>query len=123
MIRVDSVEHDIDYCVLYELRDGTRISFDRKAVEEFGAAALIREMGLGHLLPTDRIPVQWHGGEIGSMDPEFDPSFTKSYSPFYVPRTGDFTKNGNNWIAANNLGPGDFEAIPGFAWKPGVRWR
>jgi len=45
---------------------------------------------------------------------DFDPDFIKSTNYFYDPRPGDFKREGAVWIAANNLGPGDLDAIPGF---------
>ncbi|MEO6381997.1 MAG: hypothetical protein ABIO35_08365 [Nitrobacter sp.] len=118
MTRIDSIEDAIKGIVTYDLTDGKRISFDARVVEEYGAAELLRRSGHGHLLPTERVAVMWHGRKAGTMSPYFDPYTVKSKSPWYTPRREDFTRDGETWVASPTLGPGDLEAIPGFAWEP-----
>ncbi len=100
----------------YELSNGRRVSLDLKTVREFGAAWVIREIGLGDFVPKERLPVIWHGEKVGTLPPGFDPFSIKSISYWYDPRPGDFEREGDAWIAAKNLGPGDLESISGFVW-------
>jgi hypothetical protein len=102
--------------VTYELPDGKWITLDGRAVREYGAPRILRDMGYGHLLPTERVPVMQEGRRIGTMEPYFDPLSVKSTSPFYDVREGDFKREGDVWIASRTLGPGDLEAVPGFVW-------
>lgn len=53
---------------------------------------------------------------VGTVPPHFDPSRIKSTSFMYSPRPGDFTREGDAWVANYTLGPGDLEAVPGFVW-------
>lgn len=114
MIRIPNYEDDARGVVTYELRGGTRVCISARGVRAVGAASIIRDMGLGHLLPTDRVPVVQEGRQIGTLPPDFDPMFIKSRSPLYDPQPGDFLRQGAVWIAARALGPGDLDAVPGF---------
>lgn len=114
MVTLESIEDEMRGVVTYELRDGSRVRLPARAVAEFGAATILRDMGCDALLPTDRVAVMRRGKKIGTVPPDFDPAFIKSKNYFYDPRPGDFKREGDVWVAANNLGPGDFEAIPGF---------
>jgi hypothetical protein len=115
MRKIDSIDDQIHGYVTYEVGDGRRFRFDERTVKRYGAAVLLREMGLGDLLPTDRVKVMQHGHMIGTMSPSFDPSDVRSKSPMYDPRPGDFRRDGNTWIANKSLGFGDLMAIDGFA--------
>lgn len=104
----------------HQLRDGTRICLSADAVNAVGAATLICEAGLGHLLSDRRIPVIQHGREIGTLPEDFDPTSTKRWR-LYDPRPGDFTpvagcsdRRTCAWIASRTLRPGDLESIPEF---------
>lgn len=114
--RIESIEDEMRGIATYELPNGRRVSLDLATVREFGARWVLREIGLGDFIPTERIPVIWNGEKVGTFPPEFDPISIKSKSYFYDPRAGDFRREGSAWIAAKNLGPGDLESIPGFIW-------
>ncbi len=66
---------------------------------------------------TERIPVLQFGARIGTLPPNFDPMRIKSLNVFYSPRPDDFVREGNAWVASRHLGPGDLEAVAGFAWE------
>lgn len=103
--------------VTYELADGQWIDLDARAVAEFGAARLIRDAGYGHLLETERVAVFQHGRKVGTVPPNFEPMNIESNTFMYDVRPGDFTRDGDKWIASRTLGPGDLEAVPGFVWE------
>lgn len=73
--------------------------------------------GTGRAAATERIPVMQYGRRIGSVPPSFDPERIRSATFLYDPRPGDFVRHGDVWVANNMLGPGDLEAVPGFAWE------
>jgi len=114
MRRINSIEDDMRDVVTYEFSNGQRLCIAGRAYRELGIAAIAREQGLGHLLPTERLPVIYHGEMIGTLPPDFDPSYVKSTSLLYEARPGDFKKAGDRWIANRTLGPGDIGAIEGF---------
>jgi hypothetical protein len=72
--------------------------------------------GKGRVKATEPTAVYQHGMKIGTVPPGFDPARIKSTSPWYSPRPGDFVRDGDHWVAARTLGPGDLEAVPGFVW-------
>ena len=117
MRRIESIDDQMNGVVTYELTGGVRVCLEEKAVREYGAADLLEFSGYGHLLPTERTPVMQSGRKIGTVPPDFDPFAVKSRSFFYEPRRGDFRREGDVWIADRMIGPGDFEAIPGFVWE------
>lgn len=117
MKRIESIYDDMRRIATYELANGQRIALDAMAVQEFGAERLIRDMGYGHLLPTERLPVMQSGRRVGSVPPMFDPISIKSNTFLYDPRPGDFVRDGDVWIASSTLGTGDLEAVPGFVWE------
>lgn len=114
MRRIESTENDMKGIVTFEFEDGRRIDFDKEALRAAGLANLMRRSGLGHLLPTERLPVFHHGQRVGTMAPDFDPTLVTSNNYFYNPRPGDFRREGDTWIAAKSLGPGDVGAVVGF---------
>jgi hypothetical protein len=114
---IESMEDRMNGVVTYELSNGQRFRCSQMAVEEVGAANLLRQAGLGHLLPTERVPVMWAGRKAGTLPPDFDPHFIKSKNWLYDPRPGDFTRDGDKWVASPKMGPGDLEAVPGFQWE------
>jgi len=109
-------EHPITRVVTYELADGRRINFDGRAIQEYGIEALARHAGLSDQLPRGRVDVIQNGRKIGTVPATFEPSAIKSTSFFYSVRHGDFVREGDSWTASWTLGPGDFEAVPGFVW-------
>jgi hypothetical protein len=72
--------------------------------------------GTGRTNSKEPVPVIQHGRRIGWLSPSFDPNNFKSTNWLYDARPGDFVREGNHWIAARTLGPGDLEAVPGFVW-------
>lgn len=118
MRRVDSMQDQMARVATYELSNGDRVRLSLDVVEDIGAAECIRRMGLGHLLPKDRLPVIQCGRRVGTLPPDFDPMAIKSRSFLYDPRPGDFRLEGKAWVASPTLGGGDFECIPGFEREP-----
>lgn len=112
MKRIESIEDQMRGIVTYEASNGQRIRMDAQMAREFGPAELMRSAGLP--VPTERLPVIHHGQRVGTMAPEFDPDFIKSLNYFYDPRPGDFRREGDTWVAARTLGPGDIDAVSGF---------
>jgi hypothetical protein len=98
--------------VTYDLGDGRFAAFDRRDVEKYGIAELMRDYGIE--MPTNRLPVIYHGRRVGTLAPDFDPAFARSRSFMYDVRPGDFRREGDTWIAANNMGAGDFDCVVGF---------
>jgi hypothetical protein len=114
MKRIESIEDRMKGVVTYELPDGRMARFDARAVEEHGIAKLMRAYDMGHLLPTERLPVIHHGRRVGTMAPDFDPNNIKTPGFLYQPRLGDFTRVDDAWIACRTLGIGDIEMVDGF---------
>lgn len=114
MRRIESIEDEMKGVVTYELGNGQFVCLGRLDVQEYGAANMLREMGYGHLLPTERAAVIQDGKHVGTVPPDFDPLAIKSKSFFYDPRPGDFRREGDAWVANRTLGPGDLECVPGF---------
>lgn len=114
MQRINSIEDQMNGVVTYALSNGQRARFSAQAVAELGAAECMRRIGLAHLIPKERVPVFWCGRRIGTMAPDFDPAAIKSKSFLYDPRPGDFERDGDRWLAAQSLGPGDLDCVPGF---------
>lgn len=117
MRRIEAIEDRMSGLVTYELSDGQRFRVEERVVRDLGIAAIMRNLGLEAHLPTERMAVFQGGQKIGTMKPDFDPLAIRSTNFFYDPRPGDFRLTDDGWIAAENLGPGDFEAIPGFVWE------
>lgn len=99
---------------VYEFSDGSRFQADARLVAEIGITVLLKGTELERHLPIKRVPVLQCGKIIGTMAPDFDPLSIKSKNFLYDPRSGDFKLTEEGWIAASQLGPGDFELIPGF---------
>jgi len=114
MRRLDNPMNDMRGIITYELDDGRRIDLDAKAVLMYGAATLIRGACGRDAISTKRLPVRQCGEIVGTTTPDFDPMMTRSTSPFYDVRPGDFKRDGDGWIADKSLGPGDFDSVPGF---------
>lgn len=118
MKRIDSIEDIRRGVATYELADGQLLTLNRRQVDEYGAASILKQMGYGHLVPIERVPVIWCGRQVGTLPPDFDPSMVSSASPLYDPRPGDFRREGDAWVADKMLGAGDLAAIRGFVWSP-----
>lgn len=117
MKRIQSIEDDMRNVVTYELHDGQHIRIDAKLVQLYGAEYAIRLCGGEPFAPGERekrLSVYQCDREIGTLPAWFDPTMIKSSSPFYDPRPGDFVRDGDRWIAASSLGPGDLAAVPDF---------
>lgn len=109
------IESPLDYergTVTYEIGDGRWATFDRRAVEQYGLALLLKEYGVE--MPTERVPVMQHGRRVGTVPGDFDLSFARSRSPFYDVRPGDLVRQGDAWVAARNLGASDLDCLVGF---------
>lgn len=109
------LESPIDFVrgtVTYDLGDGRLATFDARAVREYGLATLLRHEGIE--MPTERLPVIHHGKRVGTMVPDFDTLTARSISFIYDVRPGDFRREGDTWVAARNLGPGDIDCVAGF---------
>ncbi len=118
---VESIADEMQGYVTYELKGGRYVRLDAQAIREYGAAEILRRMGLEADLPTERVRVIQRGRVIGTVPPDFDPISIKRRSCLYDVRPGDFKREGDAWIADKMLGPGDLEAIPGFVWDHSVR--
>lgn len=118
MIKLESIEDQMRGVATYELRGGKRVRLDANAVREYGAAEIIRSMGHGGLLPTERVPVMQYGRHIGTLPPDFDPSNVKSRSVLYNPRPGDFRREGDVWVVGRTMGASDVDMVPGFRREP-----
>lgn len=112
---IESIEDQMNGVRTYEMPDGQRVRIAEEVVCQYGAVAILRDMG--YKFSTERAPVIQHGKRIGSVPGDFDHMHIKSKSPWYEPRTGDFVRRGDEWIAAETLGPGDLEAVPGFSYE------
>lgn len=121
MIRIESLADEMQGFVTYELKGGRYVRLDARAVREYGAAEIIRHMGLEAEMPTERVKVIQQGRVVGTVPPDFDPISIKSRSFLYDVRPGDFRREGDSWIADKMLGPGDLEAVPGFVWDHSLR--
>jgi hypothetical protein len=117
MQRIEDIEDRMNGVATYEFANGKRIKLDAKSVERYGVEQILRDSGFGYLLPTGRVDVIQDGRRIGTVPATFDPASIKSTSFFYDPRAGDFKRDGDKWVAASMLGPGDLEAIPTFVWN------
>lgn len=112
--RIESIEDQMRGTVTYEIPNGQMVRFDARTLREYGLAALMEAEGLAEFIPTERVAVIHHGVRVGTMAPDFDPDNVRSLSFLYDPRPGDFKREGNAWVVARTLGPGDLDAISGF---------
>jgi hypothetical protein len=116
---IDSVEDQMrDVVTVEDVRSdgsrGTRICLAGSAVRAYGLVGCLKRAGFE--VPTERQTVKQYGQSIGTVPGSFEPMDIRSTSFWYEPRDGDFKWDGSAWIAADSLGPGDFEAVPGFVW-------
>ena len=116
MERIEDIADQMRGTVTYALSDGRRVRFDARAVHEFGIERLMKAEGLSDMIPTGRVDVFQRGKKVGTVPAAFEPIAIKSTSFFYDVRPGDFVRDGDHWNASRTLGPGDFEAVPGFVW-------
>lgn len=110
------VEDQMTGDVICYFDDGMAQRFDRRSVQEYGLPELLKWAGRSADIPTGRLDVMQHGRKVGTVPATFDPMNIKSSSFWYEPRGGDFTREGDVWLASRTLGPGDLEAVPGFVW-------
>lgn len=109
------IESPLDHergTVTYDLGDGRWATFDARQIREVGLAPLLEAHGVE--MPTERLPVIQYGRRVGTMAPDFDPMTARSMSFMYDVRPGDFRREGDTWVAARNLGPGDLDCVAGF---------
>jgi hypothetical protein len=114
MKRLESIEDQMRGVVTYDLGNGRYATFDEHAVRKYGIADLLRHEGLEQDIPTERIPVMRNGRRIGTMAPDFDPANARSNSFMYDVRPGDFTREGDTWVASRTLGASDVDCVIGF---------
>jgi len=113
--RLPSPGDDRRGVVTYLLDDGRYLTLEARDVQLHGLAAMAHRYGVELSSTSGRLPVRQCGLVIGTVPTDFDPMFIRSKSRLYDPRPSDFIKEGNAWVAEPMLGPGDFEAIEGFA--------
>jgi len=116
MRRIEGIMDDARGTVTYEVGDGRWATFDRRAVERFGLAALLKEYGVE--MPTERVPVFQYGRRIGTMPPGFDPAFARSVWFMYDIRPGDFTQTEEGWLVGRTMGASDVDCVAGFVRDP-----
>ena len=114
MRRLESMEDDMRGVVTYEMSDGRYVSFDARAVREYGLTKLMQAYDLEQFIPTKRLPVIQHGRRIGTMPPDFDPANARSTSFLYDVRPGDFRREGDTWVVGRTLGASDVDCVAGF---------
>jgi hypothetical protein len=112
MKRLESIEDEMRGTVTYDIGNGRYATFDARAVERYGLAALLREYGAE--MPTERVPVFQYGRRIGTMPPDFDPAFARSNSFMYDLRPGDFTRTDEGWVVGRTMGASDVDCVAGF---------
>lgn len=114
MERISDAIDSVRGTVTYKLPDGRWITFDSRAVREYGVAELMRAEGLERFLPTERVPVYQYGRRIGTMPPDFDPASARSTSFLYDVRPDDFMRDGDRWIVGRTMGASDVDCVAGF---------
>jgi hypothetical protein len=112
MRKIDSFEDQMRGVITYELDNGQRVVLDERAARKYGAATLLREYGCD--IDDTLLPVMQSGQMVGRLPASFDPATATSKSTLYDFRQGDFTRDGDKWIASKMLGYGDLMAVPGF---------
>ena len=117
MRRVESVYDEMNGVVTYELDDGRFVQLDRRTIEMYGLASVLRAHHIEAPDASKRVAVFQHGKQVGSLPGDFDPLFVKSTNWLYDPRPSDFRRVSDHWEAAWTLGPGDIESVPGFVWN------
>ena len=113
MKQITSVEDEMRGRMTFELEDGRYLTFETGLLRDHSLAEILSMYGV-EANGSKRVPVFQRGREIGSLPDIWHPSQIRSTSYFYRPRQGDFVRDGDKWIAASGLGPGDLEAIPDF---------
>jgi hypothetical protein len=116
MERLEDIADEMRGTVTFRMNDGRFVRLDARAVREYGAARILRDLGYGAEMPTERVAVVHHGRKVGTLPPDFDPISIKSQSFLYDPRPGDFRREGDVWIASDTIGLGDLEAVPNFVY-------
>ena len=106
---------DFNDAYIYALEDGRYINLSGREVRDHGPGPLLESIGYAVASDGKRLSVKQHGRVVGTLPADFEPTLIRSRSFLYDPRPGDFARKGDEWIAADSIGPGDFEAVPGFA--------
>ena len=110
---VTSIEDERRRIARYRLPDGKMLAVGIESLELHGLDRILRGAGYGHLLNA-RMPVVWCGRIIGTLPAAFDSRNIQSASFMYQPRAGDFTRDGDRWIASDTMGLGDLRYVVGF---------
>lgn len=113
--RIESLEDRARGLTRYDLGDGRMVCLKQEDVQQYGLGLMLQRHGVA--LPSERVPVWQDGDRIGSMPWDFDPEMIRSLSPLYDPKSSDFRREPDGWIASDALGPGDLDAVPGFMWE------
>lgn len=114
MRKIESIEDQVRGVVTYDLGNGRYACFDARAVQEYGAAEMMRRYGIEVPEASERVPVMQYGRRVGTVPWDFDLAFARSRSPFYDVRPGDLVRQGDVWVTARNLGAGDLDCLVGF---------
>lgn len=105
-------ENHMDRTITVDLGDGRIADVEIDFIRRFGLKAVAEHFGVP---VSDRyLPVVYHVRVVGSLPEAWHPLEIKSKTFLYDPRPGDFVREGDKWIAARTLGPGDIEAVSDF---------
>ena len=108
----ETLENQMKRTITFDLGDGRMVDVPSDFIRMHGLKAVAEHFGVP---VSDRyLPVIYHGRVVGSLPETWHPLEIKSKTYFYDPRPGDFVRDGDKWIAAQTLGPGDIEAVTDF---------
>lgn len=102
---ITSLEDQMKGQCTFEFHDGSRFCVSEKAVDTYGLAGVLR-MHAPDYDPGPPLPVYQHGRMVGTLSPLWNARSARN-TMLYVPRNGDFRREGDRWIADPMLGPGD----------------
>lgn len=111
-VMAETLKNHIDRTLTVDLGDGRMADVEIDVIRRFGLKAVAEHFGVP---VSDRyLPVVYLGRIVGSLPEAWHPLEIKSKTFLYDPRPGDFVREGDKWIAARTLGPGDIEAVSDF---------
>ncbi len=113
----ETLENQVKRTITVDLGDGRMVNVEKDFIRMFGLKAVAEHF---EVPASDRyLPVVYHGRVVGFLPEAWHPLEIKSKTFLYDPRPGDFVREGDEWIAARTLGPGDIEAVSDFVrFKP-----